>query len=133
MLRQTSIRPNTTRHIAVVKKDFRDALHAILRFAEREDCGGFINNFANAISAIENPSADIGYHKDLTLPGQLCDDAQAVLKASMSAWVFGGMGSWNDMRFDGVAQQEYESLSEILFNLLNEAIEVIAKSTVPQQ
>jgi len=37
------------------------------------------------------------------------------------------------MGFDGAAQQEYESVSDSLFNVLNEAIEVSANSTVPNR
>ena len=62
----------------------------------------------------------------------LTEDATSMLKASMSAWVFGGMGSWNDMGFGGATQQEYEKVSEQLFDVLNEAIGVAASSTVRQ-
>jgi len=41
------------------------------------------------------------------------------------------MGSWNDMGFDGGVQVEYERLSNQLFNLLNEAIEAAASSSMP--
>lgn len=47
----------------------------------------------------------------------------------MSAWVFGGMGSWDDMGFAGEAQKEYETVSKKLFQTLNEAIAVAASST----
>lgn len=63
-----------------------------------------------------------GYHKDLYVPGSLCKSAEAMLDAAQSAWVFGGMGSWNDMGFDGQEQREYESVSEELFNAVNRAL-----------
>jgi hypothetical protein len=45
-----------------------------------------------------------------------------MLDAAQSAWVFGGMGSWNDMSFDGEEQREYEEVSEQLFTAVNNAI-----------
>jgi len=42
--------------------------------------------------------------------------------ASRSAWVFGGMGSWNDMGFEGAAREEYESVSEDLYQTVNDTI-----------
>jgi hypothetical protein len=45
------------------------------------------------------------------------------LDACQSAWVFGGMGSWNDMGFEGADQKEYDHVSEQLFAALNETIQ----------
>lgn len=115
--------------MADVKADFRASLTSIHAFSAKESCGGFTNCFADGLTALEDPSADIGYHKDIAPVGQLDEEAQSLLKASMSAWVFGGMGSWNDMGFPGASQKEYESVSERLFDVLNEAIEVGASST----
>jgi hypothetical protein len=49
-------------------------------------------------------------------------EAKQLLGAVQAAWVFGGMGSWNDLGFDGDDQQEYDKLSIELFLLLNQAI-----------
>ena len=78
----------------------------------------------------DNPDLNVGYHKDLAVAGQLEPEAVSLLKAAMSAWVFGGNGSWNDVVFTGSAQVEYESVSERLFSILNEAIEVAASSSM---
>ena len=107
---------------------FRKSLRAIHVFAERENCEGFAKCFATALQALDDPKTDAGYHKDIAPPGHLDDGAMSLLKASMSAWVFGGMGSWNDMGFDGSKQKEYESVSESLFTVINEAILTAANS-----
>ena len=117
------------RALSDVKRDFKSSLETIHAFSAREKCDGFTKCFADALKALDDPAADIGYHKDLALPGQLNPEASSMLKASVSAWVFGGMGSWNDMGFEGAIQQEYEKVSEGLFNVLNEAIEVAATSS----
>lgn len=121
--------PDTRRTPAAVATDMQAALQAIHAFAMRHNCEGFTKCFADALAALEQPGADIGYHKDLWPPGQLGGAAAGLLKAAMSAWVFGGMGSWNDMGFQGDEQREYEAVSERLFEVLNEAIEVAASST----
>jgi hypothetical protein len=52
-----------------------------------------------------------------------------LLDACQSAWVFGGMGSWNDMAFQGEVQVEYVRMSERLFLTLNEAIQAAANTS----
>ena len=59
---------------------------------------------------------------DLARGGRLPLDARQILGAAQAAWVFGGMGSWNDLGFEGHAQDEYTALSDELFSLLNQAI-----------
>ena len=130
LVRQDQTKPYRGRDLATVKNELRAILESIHSFSARQDCEGFTKCFAEAIRALSDPSADIGYHKDLAVSGQLSPEAESVLKASMSAWVFGGMGSWNDIGFDGTAQQEYERVSEALFNILNDAIEVAATSSL---
>lgn len=121
--------PDFRRSLAVAMADFRKSLVSIHSFSVRENCGGFVDCFANALKALDQPTADVGYHKDLAVRNQLSSDQEAALKASMAAWVFGGMGSWNDMGFDGATQAEYELVSEDLFNVLNEVIEIAASDT----
>lgn len=109
----------------------RAALLEIRAFARANECGNFVQCFNDALHALDNPQADVGYHKDLFPPKALDPSAQSLLKATQAAWVFGGMGSWNDMGFPGATQQEYERVSEQLFNQLNDAIEAAASSSVP--
>jgi predicted butyrate kinase (DUF1464 family) len=49
--------------------------------------------------------------------------ARQLVFSAGSAWVFGGMGSWNDVVFDKDEDNEtYERLSEQLYTRINEAI-----------
>ena len=49
--------------------------------------------------------------------------ARQLLLASSSAWVFGGMGSWNDLSFEKEEDnQHYETLSTALYNAINRGI-----------
>lgn len=98
-------------------------LRDIHSFSAQHECVGFTECFADALDTLDSDGRNLhGYHRDLAPAGHLSDRARALLDASQRAWVFGGMGSWNDMGFDGEAQKEYERLSEKLFQTLNRAI-----------
>jgi len=122
--------PMLLRSLDQITADLRRSLNEIREFSEANDCGSFTGLFSSALRALDEPDADIGYHKDLFPPGTVAESAHSLLKASMSAWVFGGMGSWNDMGFEGETQKQYERVSDKLFELLNEAIEAAATSTM---
>jgi hypothetical protein len=125
---------NTQRSLEIVREEFRASLEAIKSFAESYGQDHFTPCFVSALKVLDNPDLDVGYHKDLAIPGQLAPGAVSLLKAAMRAWVFGGgMGSWNDIGFTGNAQVQYERVSEGLFSILNEAIEVAASSSMNTQ
>jgi len=70
-----------------------------------------------------------GYHQDLAPTGFLSEEAAVLLDACQTAWVFGGMGSWNDLWFEGEDQGIYERVSERLFEAVNAGIEQAATSS----
>jgi hypothetical protein len=112
-----------------VKQDFERALLEIHAFSARLNCGSFTDCFAKALDALNNPGEDWGYHKDLCVPGVCGKGAISLLNAAQHGWVFGGMGSWNDMGFVGEDGKEYDRVSENLFRNVNEAIEMGASSS----
>ena len=64
------------------------------------------------------------------MPAEVCSiEANAILDACQSCWVFAGMGSWNDMGFDGDDQKIYEEVSERLFQSATGAIVAATNST----
>ena len=51
-----------------------------------------------------------------TTPEAWPAQARQLIAMASRAWVFGGMGSWNDLGFsDGAQQAQYEELSRLLF------------------
>jgi hypothetical protein len=88
-------------------------------FARRHDLPSFAECFERGVACLSSahPLADV-FHKDLAPQGFLSLAAERLLAAAQAAWVFGGMGSWNDTYFDG-DKQEYEQLSERLYHALN--------------
>ena len=103
-----------------------DALQSNLReiasFARGHELAEFAEAFERARIALrsDDPFRD-AYHKDLVPSGLLEIDATRLLGAAQVAWVFGGMGSWNDLGFEAKDQKEYVRLSDELFDLLNES------------
>lgn len=109
----------------------KESLQDIRAFSEKHQYGGFTTCFADALDTLESGGERLyGYHKDLAPEGFLSMEATALLHACQRAWVFGGMGSWNDMGFAGADQKEYERVSDNLFQTLNEAIAAGANSTL---
>jgi hypothetical protein len=108
----------------------RGALQEIYTFSEKHDCAGFTISFARAIKTLDSRGSLLyGHHKDLAPESCLPPVARCLLDACQTAWVFGGMGSWNDLGFDGADRVEYDRVSERLFAALNEAIYAGANSS----
>jgi hypothetical protein len=106
--------------LATVERGFLDALREIHTFSVSHG-GVFAGSFANSIASLTGSDRH-GYHQDLAPPGLLGARAAAILDACQAAWVFGGMGSWNDLVFDGEDDREYRRVSEQLFASLTVAI-----------
>ena len=78
---------------------FYSALDAIYRFAIKNDNSAFANCFKNAMTTLDSNGKELfGYHKDLV--PNCYKKIEYLLDACQSAWVFGGMGSWNDICID---------------------------------
>lgn len=114
-----------------LKQRLAKNLTEISAFARHQKLDGFAKAFATGLSDLESASPGAGlYHSDISSP-RLPLAADQLLSAAQSSWVFGGMGSWNDLGFDGDEQETYEHLSEGLYELLNESIVSAANSTAP--
>lgn len=69
----------------------------------------------------------------IAMKNQLPLSESKLLAAAQNSWVFGGMGSWNDLGFDGQDQKEYESISNELFRLLCESLINVVNRTCSKQ
>jgi hypothetical protein len=117
------------RSLEELKLELHGRLSDVLAFAEQHQMEGFANCFRKAIGCLSATDPfELVFHKDLAPAALLDTAAKQVLAACQAAWVFGGMGSWNDMSFDGAEQARYERISQVLFLLLNESICVSTNS-----
>jgi len=116
--------------LAELKSRLADSLRAIRAFSAEHGIDPFTQEFDKALDALSSGAAAVtADHKDLAPLGFLADDARALLDASQLAWHFGGMGSWNDMSFNGQPGRRYAAVSESLFQSVNRAIEGAASSS----
>ena len=106
------------------------SLRDIHKFSKDHDCGGFTQCFKEALDTIDSSGKVLhGHHQDLIPDSVSSREAKTILDACQRCWVFGGMGSWNDMGFDGDVQNVYEEVSERLFEAATDAIVAAANTT----
>lgn len=105
-------------------------LSKIAKFAREHHEEGFAKAFVAGVTRLSSHDPLEGlYHADIVPKDFLPEISLQLLAAAQAAWVFGGMGSWNDMAFEGQDQVQYNALSEELYQLLNAAIVVAANSS----
>jgi len=63
------------------------------------------------------------YHQDLVAAKYYSLSVRQLLFSAAAAWVFGGMGSWNDLGFDTAEDnQRYDDVSAGLYDAINRSI-----------
>ncbi|HLN02639.1 MAG TPA: hypothetical protein VK335_25345 [Bryobacteraceae bacterium] len=108
----------------------RQTTSDVLTFCDDHRLDSFAQCFRRAAEClVANDPLALVYHKDLAPEGLLSLSAKQVLAACQAAWVFGGMGSWNDLEFDGQEESRYQRLSKELFALLNMGISASVNSS----
>ena len=97
------------------------ALRDIRDFADAEQNELFVKCFDAALASLTDHSQRNGYHRDLYPEGTLSITSSALLDAAQPAWVFGGMGSWNEQCFKNTPE-EYARVSAQLYDAVLHAI-----------
>ena len=108
--------PQVEKHdLGVMQTRLRQVLVDIEKFARENGEEGWAQVFKDALDRLDAEQTskvadlvpeDSGYS----------EQAHRLLLAASGAWVFGGMGSWNDIVFQGEAGTEYERLSASLYD-----------------
>jgi hypothetical protein len=87
------------------REQLTKALEAAREFAMQQDLDTWPAWFERALT-----SSDIPYYPDM-LPSAYTSEARHLAAMAAQAWVFGGMGSWNDLGFgDRAVEAEYEEV-----------------------
>ncbi|MGK4569044.1 hypothetical protein [Flavobacterium sp. 3HN19-14] len=107
-----------------VKEKFNDTLTEIAAFANAHQLKNWADLFERAKLVLSSDKPEENYYHDDFVPLQNYPLlSQQLLFAAGTAWVFGGMGSWNDIGFSNEEDDAlYESLSAQLYANINEAI-----------
>ena len=83
---------------------------------------GFVDFFDHALAAIDGQEPAPSFYDDL-LPTSYPPSAQLLIAACAHAWVFGGMGSWNDVGFsDEALNRQHSDLSRRLWQAVTSAV-----------
>jgi hypothetical protein len=110
------------RSVADIRADLDVALADITRFAEAQQLENFAASFRLATECLTGAEPlTKGWFDKLDAKDGLDLAARQLLGAAEAAWVFGAMGSWNDLVFKGETGETYNELSNRLFALVNEA------------
>lgn len=117
---------------AEVKERLKETLQRISDFAHTNDCSNFGECFDRGLKALDEPPIASDKEYKIFPAGYAPPEYHQLLNACQRAWVFGGMGSWNDMGFnDAATHKEYEDLSDKLFNLINLSL-IVASNPFPR-
>jgi hypothetical protein len=105
----------------------RMALNDIRTFAEHtEEVKEWASWFEKSLNLLDDQAPAAPYHPDL-LPPDASLERRQLAAAVVKAWVFGGMGSWNDGGCtDPAAQLEYERVGANLYAELLDAVPAAA-------
>lgn len=114
-------------NLADSKEQLKQALTDVHAFASRKDLKPFTGMFVKALAALNEEAGAEAYHKDLFPPNSGSRSARATLQAAQHSWVFGGMGSWNDIGFEGDDGKEYDRVSEQLYQAVVRVIPAAAE------
>lgn len=109
----------------------QNALCSINSFAKKQDLEFWSKKFDNSLNILSNPteSHEREAYNDGVLPLNLLGkEAASLLCAMQEAWVFGCMGSWNDLGLKEV--EEYKKVSSSLYNAINNGILAIASNSI---
>lgn len=107
--------------------DLRDALLSIEGVARAMNGAPFAEVFVAARETLDGK--DLPYPLEFLRFTQMKPEAARLLKAAGRGWVFGAMGSWNDVVPEAALKARYESASKVLFDALQRAVLVTANST----
>ena len=106
------------------------ALDDVSEYAESSQLEYWRSVFQRARAQLTAETPEIPYHADMLPPNGYSLDARRLVAAASTAWVFGGMGSWNDIA-DGDAER-YRAVTVELFESVLEAVLAGTNSSAPR-
>lgn len=116
------------RDVAAARKEVGAALKDIEALARDIEGAPFAEDFAIARAVLDGAAPTYPNLEFLEIT-ELDQSARHLLAASAQAWVFGAMGSWNDVGVENALQQRYEDTSEALFVALQRAVTAVANTS----
>jgi len=106
-----------------VRKGLNDVLIDIHAFAAGHQLNNWANIFQGALNVLNGSAPGNNWFGSQINESGYDRSALQLMYAAMSAHVFGGMGSWNDLSFESPEDnKEYNELSYYLYDYINRAL-----------
>ena len=102
-------------------EDFIKIINNCIEFSKKTNLTEFVNIFQKCLDILDDKDCSLERKNGLTMP-KISNDKLKLFEAASNADVFGGMGSWNDVVFNGSLGDEYQKLSDELFKQYKLAI-----------
>ena len=125
---RTKLETHQRMALADASRTLEKALREIETLA-RDLAPAWSETFASARASLNADKPDAFYYADIADCARFSVEQRQILGAVSMGWVFGGMGSWNDMAAPEARAAEYERVSEELFCALIDAICALANSS----
>jgi hypothetical protein len=117
--------------LSAVKNQLKQAISQAEYFSRRPDMdlSNWATIFTNALGLLDSPDPKTASRSDMLPDSGFCLDARQILASAAQAYVFGGMGSWNDMGFEKPeVNKEYERITKELYEAVKFAIVMASNS-----
>lgn len=117
----------------LVKLKLRASIAEAEVFARRPgvDAGQWADCFSKSLELLDSPHPVPPFHLDILPDAGFDLETRQVMAAAMQSFVFGGMGSWNDLGFaDKKLNEEYQRVTRELYEAINMSI-MIASNSFP--
>jgi len=117
--------------LTTIKLHLQRAIERAEAFARRPEVGAIMwaDWFGKAIRLLNDPAPEPPFHSDMLPSRGYGLDARQLLAAATQAYVFGGMGSWNDLTLDGEPlEREYQAVSAELYAAVKLAVVMASNS-----
>lgn len=106
-----------------------ESLDAARSFAIANDLTSWGDWFGKAIVAAVSPDPAVPYNPDIAPDGALTLERRQLLASAVQAWVFGGMGSWNDVWLEDESQMgEMAHVSDRLYGAVMDALVAVTNN-----
>jgi hypothetical protein len=106
-----------------------ESLAAITDFAISEAFSDWADVFKRARAILSDGSSGNDDDPDMLAGKHYSLIARRLLSAAGAAWVFGGMGSWNDLVLNTVEENKtYDAVSASLYAAINQSVLAVANS-----
>jgi hypothetical protein len=117
--------------LSTIKEHLRHATLGAKNFSERSDinASNWATWFAKSLDLLDSPDPKSPFYPDLLPDMGFSLEAHQILASAEQAYVFGGMGSWNEMGFEQFkTQKEYKKVTEELYEAIKLAIIMASNS-----